>query len=357
MASDNGQYQKFRKPRPQKRFISSAKNTGTLPLDMILHGDALNVLPTLPDRSVHSVVTSPPYFGLRDYGVHGQIGLEQTPESYVEKLVSVFREVRRVLRPDGVLWLNLGDSYTGSGKGGHSAAKRSQNWQPAYANKGMNYRLGGKQLLGIPWRVAFALQADGWILRSDIIWKKPNPMPESVKDRCTVSHEYVFMLTKSPRYYFDMDSIREPCKEVSLNRVEYGLHHRHPAGGGVGIPPVNTQRMGERFAHPLGRNKRSVWEVSTQSYTGAHFATFPPALIEPMILASCPKDGVVLDPFMGAGTTALVARYHGRHYLGIELNEKYIRLAQDRLRLPFDPRLSQQDVGLSELPLFAGVVE
>lgn len=338
-------HQDFRKRNAKRRPalpIYPHRQTADLPLDTIIHGDVLNALQTLPSESIHCVVTSPPYFGLRDYGVSGQIGNEPTPDAYVKNLVAVFREVRWVLRRDGVAWLNLGDSYSGGGKGGHSEIKRSKNWQPIYANKNINYGIGSKQLLGIPWRVAFALQADGWILRSDIIWHKPNPMPASVKDRCTVSHEYVFMLTKSPRYWFNMDAIREKARDDD----------KRPRPFRDGGEQVLARDNGRMYTGLDFRNKRSVWTIPTQSYKDAHFAVFPPALIEPMILAGCPQGGVVLDPFMGSGTTALVARYHGRRYVGIELNEKYIRLAQTRLRLPFEPR-PVEETRLDDLPLFS----
>lgn len=348
-------HQDFRKRNAKRRPalpIYPHHQTADLPLDTILHGDVLNVLRTLPSESVNCVVTSPPYFGLRDYGVSGQIGNEPSPDAYVKKLAAVFREIWRVLRKDGVVWLNLGDSYSGGGKGGHSEAKRSKNWQPVYANKNINYGMGSKQLLGIPWRVAFSLQAGGWILRSDVIWHKPNPMPESVKDRCTVSHEYVFMLTKSPRYYFDADAIKEKTSRGG-ELVRLGMKSLSKGQATAANIKASGNGKAEFVISPLLANKRSVWTVPTQSYKAAHFAVFPPALIEPMILAGCPVGGVVLDPFMGSGTTALVARYHKRHYLGIELNAAYIRLAQDRLRLPFDPRPVEVEKSYDDLPLFA----
>lgn len=318
-------------------------------MDTILHGDVLAVLPTLPSGSVHSIITSPPYFGLRDYGTLGQIGLEQTPEVYVEKLVRVFREAWRVLRDDGVLWLNLGDSYYNyrPGKGQQLAKQtvsRTHQDLPAVVPRRGNKLKGLKEkdLIGIPWRVTFALQADGWFLRSDIIWNKPNPMPASVKDRCTVSHEYIFMLTKNQRYYFDMDAIKEKVREDDQRSRPF-------RDGGEQVLARDNGRV---YTGVEARHKRSVWTVATQPYAGAHFATFPPELIEPMVLSGCPKGGVVLDPFMGSGTTALVARYHGRHYVGIELNAKYVRLAQDRLRLPLTPRLSEGENEWKDLPLF-----
>lgn len=261
-------------------------------------GDCLQSLKKMPDQSVHCCVTSPPYFGLRDYGVDGQIGLESTPDEFVAALVAVFREVRRVLRDDGTLWLNLGDSY---GK--------------------------EKQLLGIPWRVAFALQADGWYLRQDIIWHKPNPMPESVRDRCTKAHEYVFLLSKSLRYYFDSEEIKEPAAESSLARLSQPTLDQQIGSARVpGKTNGNMKAVGGEM-----RNKRSVWTVTTKPYKGAHFATFPPDLIEPCILAGCPVGGIVLDPFGGSGTTAGVALAHGRKAVLCELNLEYADLVPARV--------------------------
>jgi site-specific DNA-methyltransferase (adenine-specific) len=270
----------------------------------IIIGDCNKVLATLPDRSINCCVTSPPYFGLRDYGVEGQAGLEQSPELYVANLVSVFRAVRRVLRDDGTLWLNMGDSYYNyrPGKGQRlikqSCANSGQDLPQICARRGNKLAgLKEKDLIGIPWRVAFALQADGWYLREDIIWHKPNPMPESVRDRCTKSHEYLFLLTKSERYYFDSDAIKEPA----TNALDV-------------------------------RNKRSVWTVPTRPYKGAHFATFPPDLIRPCVLAGCPGGGVVLDPFCGSGTTGMVALQSGRNAVLVELNPEYLPLIMDRVQ-------------------------
>jgi DNA modification methylase len=322
----------------------------TLPVNQILHGDALAVLRTLPDESVHCCVTSPPYFGLRDYGIDGQIGLEQTPEEYVNKLVEVFREVRRVLRHDGTLWLNLGDSYAGAGPSGASyqsatTKRRAELKQDGsfrisktLEQRGLTYDqkkpiappgYKKKDLLGIPWLVAFTLRDDGWYLRSDIIWHKPNPMPESVKDRPTKAHEYIFLLSKSERYYYDADAIREPYESIpstQRTRDKYGEGYHADYAKGYRFSP------GERDYYAKGgRNKRTVWTVSTKPFKGAHFATFPPDLIEPCILAGCPESGIVLDPFFGAGTTGLVALQHGRNYIGIELNTEYIEIARQRL--------------------------
>ena len=313
--------------------------------DRYLLGDTRTQLRTLADASVHTCVTSPPYYGLRDYGCDGQIGLERTPDEYVAALVDVFREVRRVLRDDGTLWLNLGDSYAGSNRGGFSsqeAARASVDAAVAAGNT-LGQRYSGvyvgptvadgckpKDLIGIPWMVAFALRADGWYLRSDIIWSKPNPMPESVKDRPTKAHEYLFLLSKSPSYYYDADAIREPHAPDSLARVGRGRSDDHKwADGGPGNQTLAKDIT--KACHPDGRNRRSVWTVATQPFAEAHFATMPPALAEPCILAGAPVDGVVLDPFGGAGTTALVARRNGRRFVHIELNPEYMAIAKRRL--------------------------
>ena len=280
----------------------------------ILHGDALAVLKTLPSESVDCVITSPPYFALRDYGVTGQLGLERTPEEFVRKLVVILRECRRVLKSEGTLWLNLGDSYAARGI--------EPKWQPAGVSG-----LKAKDLVGIPWMVAFALREDGWYLRQDIIWAKTNPMPESVTDRCTKSHEYVFVLSKSPRYYFNAEAIKEPATCAADKRRRQGrlVYRDGKRRGAKGTGQTNFVSIKDK------RNKRSVWSVTTSRFKGAHFATFPEKLVEPMVLAACRPQGLVLDPFMGAGTTALVARKLERNYLGIELNRKFIRIAQRRL--------------------------
>jgi DNA modification methylase len=287
---------------------------------------------SFPDESIDCCVTSPPYWGLRDYGVEGQLGLENTPEEYTEKLVSVFREVKRVLKREGTLWLNLGDSYAGSGKGyGHNGRLQCRNKGSSFGSlvRGMvPDGLKRKDLVGIPWRVAFALQADGWYLRSDIIWHKPNPMPESVRDRPAKAHEYVFLMSKSPRYYYDYESILEPMSEKSADRYNYsfgGKKNEH-------LKKTDNPRavVGERTI-TRGRNKRTVWTVTTKPFKEAHFATFPPDLIEPCIIAGCPSGGLVLDPFFGTGTAGLVAMKSGRHFIGIELNEEYVAMAKRRL--------------------------
>ena len=306
---------------------------------MILLGDVRDTLRTVADGSVQCVVTSPPYWGLRDYGHDGQIGLEQTPDEYVAEMVAVFREIRRVLADDGVLWLNLGDSYNGSGGNHQPHHKNDAGFQgkigaEKHKGQGRNIsELKPKDLVGIPWRVAFALQADGWWLRQDIIWHKPNPMPEPVTDRCTKAHEYMFMLTKSARYYFDNKAIKEPIAESSLKRAEYGWDCDRPStkNASMGGEGIHVEKMGTRFVNPDGRNKRSVWTVPTRPFKGAHFATFPPQLIEPCILATSREGDTVLDPFFGAGTTGLVAQRHNRRWIGCELNPEYAKLAEERI--------------------------
>lgn len=301
----------------------------------LLLGDCLQSMRSLPDQAVNCCVTSPPYFGLRDYGVDGQIGLEETPEEYVAKMVEVFREVRRVLRDDGTLWLNIGDTFARNpAKGQH---KPDDSGKQAYIYDRGNGRasstatagLPEKNLIGIPWRLAFALQADGWILRQDIIWNKPNAMPESVKDRCTKAHEYVFLLSKSPRYYFDSEAMKEPA--TTEPRGSSHSFARKTATTPPPGAPANFREDREAVQYAGTRNRRSVWSVATRPYKGAHFATFPPALIEPCILAGCPADGVVLDPFGGSGTTAGVAVAHGRDAIICELNPEYGQLVPDRV--------------------------
>jgi DNA modification methylase len=303
----------------------------------IIEGDCIEGMRTLPDQSVHCCVTSPPYFGLRDYGHDGQIGLEETPDAYVAKLVEVFREVRRVLRDDGTVWLNLGDSYANNGLKDSSKVGGFTGERIRHLKAGVKYNTGimdsrprkipdglkPKDLIGIPWRVAFALQADGWYLRQDIIWHKPNPMPESVLDRCTKAHEYLFLLSRGPRYYFDAEAIKEPAAtKVQQRNPPNGLSVEDGKRLGVYRPNCGVAET---------RNRRSVWKVTTKPYAGAHFATFPPDLIRPCILAGCPKDGTVLDPFGGSGTTAQVALEEGREAILCELNTDYIALAHKRI--------------------------
>ena len=370
-------------------------------------GDCRDVLKLMPEKSVHCCVTSPPYFGLRDYGMGGQLGLEASPDEFVQAMVSVFREVRRVLRNDGTLWLNLGDSYATkyngtvgtSGLEGSIAPHAQTRKAHALRSKGTPPGLPHKNLIGIPWKVAFALQSDGWILRQDIIWHKPSPMPESVQDRCTKSHEYIFLLTKSPKYYYDAEAIAEDQvkgtagsrfdsgktsvhqggrnqdgdRKQAIRAVEIakqnGLTDRHIAAiravgisdvgkakvttNGAGKNDPEIQALADEAKAVLGgyyreflisekRNKRSVWTVPTKPYAGAHFATFPPDLIEPCILAGCPVGGTVLDPFGGAGTTGLVADRLHRSAVLIELNPIYAEMARSRIH--------------NDSPLFSGVL-
>ena len=356
----------------------------------IIQGDCIEGMKTLPDGCVQTCITSPPYYGLRDYGtaiyeggnidcehsisgwsdslkpdcdrperdgtkrqfclkcgakrIDDQIGLEETPEKYVEKMVAVFREVKRILRDDGTVWLNLGDSYYG-GKGQNGSSKaRATAAERGYSQSGGTVTMATrpsdmpiegfkpKDLFGIPWRVAFALQADGWYLRQDIIWHKPNPMPESVTDRCTKSHEYIFLLSKNEKYYYDNVSVKEPYTKP-MNRWG-GEKLKEPKKGFEsmeGDPYVSTKRNRDMRPDKNGRNRRSVWTVTTKPFRGAHFATYPKDLIEPCVLAGCPVGGTVFDPFTGSGTTAIVAMNHGRNFIGTELNPEYIKIAESRI--------------------------
>lgn len=322
-------------------------------LNKIHYGDVLDILKTWPDRFIQTCITSPPYWGLRNYRVNGQLGLEKTPEEYIAKMVEIFREVRRVLRDDGTLWLNMGDSYAGSwgnygptSFGGQrdkhterftrGAYDNHKDWWPPTSNK-----LNGikpKDLIGMPWRLAFALQAAGWWLRSDIIWAKKNAIPESVKDRPTKAHEYLFLLAKSERYYYDYKAVREPCqsspsgiKKMREGKAKLGgktIGHEDKLCKASARTKVGTLRS---VGKPDGRNKRTVWFVSARGFSGSHYATFPPELITPCILAGCPGRGIVLDCFMGSGTTGLVALKYSRRFLGIELNPEYIKMAEKRI--------------------------
>ena len=280
----------------------------------ILHGNSAEILKTLPDCSVDCCITSPPYYGLRDYGVEAQIGLEKTPEEYISRLVSVFREVRRALKPCGTLWVTIGDSHAVSWGG----------CKP-------------KDLIGIPWMLAFALRADGWYLRQDIIWNKPNPMPESVNDRCTKSHEYIFLLSKSGKYYFDNSHIKEIASYDGRKDTRMKGSHKYSQKGVYAHHTPNSfaARGCERWQRDEDgnylRNKRSVWTISTEQFHGAHFAVFPQKLILPCILSGCPEHGIVLDPFMGSGTTAVVAMKNLRRYIGCEINREYIKIAEKRI--------------------------
>lgn len=349
-------------------------------VNKIIQGDVTKVLPSLPDKSVNCIVTSPPYYGLRDYeGNSCQIGQEDTPDDFVKKIVSVFTECHRILRDDGTLWLNMGDTYAGN-SGYQVASTIGANYGMAQKGSGrgmkaMDFGLKPKDLIGIPWMVAFALRSAGWYLRQDIIWHKPNPMPESVTDRCTKSHEYIFLLSKSPKYYYDSDAIRTPVKDSTVQRMMQQIEKqegsdrvpgktngkmkavgpgRKPApqdnkggnqGSEIGIKAYSHRGTGDKklTGHSANfdaegnligdgfANKKSVWTVTTKPFKEAHFATFPQDLIVDCIKAGCPEGGIVLDPFMGAGTTALVARKLNRNYIGVEINEKYISIAQKRL--------------------------
>ena len=390
----------------------------------ILQGDAIKQLQKLDDKSINTCITSPPYWGLRDYGENNQLGLEETPEEFVDNLVKVFREVKRVLRDDGTVWLNLGDSYA---RTGGDSSKKGRHWDDRKNNPNTGHNryakdigLKQKDLVGIPWRVALALQQDGWYLRQDIIWHKPNPMPESVKDRCTKAHEYIFLLSKSPKYYFDNEAIKEDCITKSKQTNKKNTHGKYEtkeneaknrqgihSNRGDKLIEVRTKLPMQKdlvdflrskttakilanstdipltkiehwfrydetgFAYPTiedwnkvkefiddwsnefnlidealtyydlktdevmytnKKNKRSVWTVSTKSFKGAHFATFPMDLIEPCVLAGCPEDGVVLDPFAGSGTTGIVAVNNKRNACLIDLSAEYIDIAKKRIK-------------------------
>lgn len=355
---------------------------------VIIPGDCLTAMRSMPDESVNCCVTSPPYWGLRDYGAEGQIGMERTPEEYVQRMVEVFSEVRRVLKSDGTLWLNLGDSYQGGNRGGYSresAGVSKNGGQNASDFGGAPNRfpipgLKTKDLVGVPWRVAFALQADGWYLRSDIIWSKPNPMPESVTDRPTKAHEYVFLMAKSEHYYYDSGAIKEPTCDPRRPYTSQGAWdldgrpddqkhggeprswngssftgkrdvHLHPnvgkkprTAGNKNHKYVTEYESSETEEHRTkagllkvadvpweSRNRRTVWTIATQPYSEAHFAVYPPSLVEPCILAGSPEGGLILDPFAGSGTTGMVALRHGRNFVGLELNPAYCEMARKRI--------------------------
>ena len=306
---------------------------------MILCADALEGLASLPSGIADCCVTSPPYWGLRDYGTNGQTGLERTPQEYVARLVAIFREVHRVLRPDGSLWLNLGDSYASKARGSDKGWEKSRLTNPGTQQKvqaaalrrtgerhrGKSAGLKNKDLVGIPWMVAFALRADGWHLRCDVIWDKPNCMPASMKDRPTRSHEYLFLLSKAERYHYDAAAVREA--DVGGDHRRNVLHKPEPSGG-LMAPHRGIRKAAGRNGE--GRNRRSVWRITTKPFRGAHFAVFPPQLIEPCILASSRPGGIVLDPFGGAGTTQLVAEKHGRCAILIDNNLGCCRMAANR---------------------------
>lgn len=276
-------------------------------VNSIIHGDARTILRELPGSSIHCIVTSPPYYLQRDYDASIQIGSEKSPADYVRNLQIIFSECRRVLKGEGTLWLNLGDKYYNG------------------------------NLLGMPWQVAFALKDDGWMLRSDIIWHKPNAMPSSVKNRPTTDHEYIFLFVKNKTYYYDIDAIREPhVTFTSKSRMKGGRNHFGKKNGtpeqgkNAGNPNLHSGRWDQAF-HPKGRNRRTVWEIPLSKFRGVHFAVFPERLVELCILAGCPKDGIVLDPFIGSGTTAVVAQRLGREYVGIDINSEYCEMARRRL--------------------------
>ena len=308
--------------------------------DTILYGDCRETLNNLTNLSIQTCVTSPPYYGLRDYGGEkNQIGQEQSPEEFIDELVKVFSIVREKLKDDGTLWVNIGDSYynyrpsKGKSYPKQTVSKTKQDL-PDYSSKRNNKlsNLKEKDLIGIPWMLAFALRNDGWYLRQDIIWHKPNPMPESVRDRCTKAHEYIFLLSKSKKYYYDNEAIKEPVKQDwgTRNRANGKYHNQ-----GTGLQP----HSGLTKSYTT-KNKRSVWSITNKPYKHAHFATFPPDLIEPCILAGSREGDIILDPFMGSGTTAMVSKQHNRHFIGCELHEEYGELIQGRM----PPEILAQDI-------------
>ncbi|MGN0929326.1 MAG: DNA-methyltransferase [Alphaproteobacteria bacterium] len=335
-------------------------------LDKIYLGNAIEVLKTFPDDSIDCCVTSPPYYALRDYGVEGQIGLEESPQMYIESLANVFIEVKRILKKEGTLWLNIADSYWGGGWRNAQFNEYSGDIQKGSKGtycgksmpplKGKNGIYKPKDLIGIPWMLAFELRNRGYYLRQDIVWHKPNPMPESVTDRCTKSHEYIFLMSKSQKYYFDHEAIQEPANIQNVsNKIRFGgnkygdnedLHFQTYSGNEYKPRTKNTKYDGQRpntmhLRREEGyddkeyyvRNKRDVWTVNLKPNKEAHFATYPQELIAPCILAGCPKGGIVLDPFIGSGTTGIVANKLGRHYVGIELNPEYVEMAERRISL------------------------
>ena len=304
----------------------------------ILQGNCIDLLKDLQEKSINTCITSPPYYGLRDYGIDNQLGREETIDEFVNNLVEVFQEVRRVLRDDGTVWLNLGDSYGGQrGKGFNThqdkgGKNRVQELQKEHGDLKVTTGLPLKSLLGIPWRVALALQADGWILRQDIIWHKPNPMPESCRDRCTKAHEYIFLLSKKQKYYYDHEAIKEPS--VFQYKGRYGPVKPSSVGNKNKELPGFEIRDGLKNmtgSYPM-KNKRSVWTVTTKPCKEAHFATFPIDLIEPCVLAGSPEEGIVLDPFGGSGTTTIAAEKHKRNSILLEINPEYIEIAKARIK-------------------------
>ena len=309
-------------------------------LDTIYIGDCLEVLKTLPDESVHCCVTSPPYYALRDYGMEEQIGREATPKKYISRLTEVFTEVRRVLRSDGTLWLNIADTYAGKGNQGDFVDPKNPKGRSGQA-VALNYKAPGckpKDMIGIPWMLAFSLRDDGWYLRNDIIWMKENPMPESVKDRCARCYEHVFLFSKSRKYHFDHKAISEPIAPTTAERLKRGMKGGNKFGkaipGQEQVQTINRPReygtITDEMIKPL-RNKRDVWIINTVPFKGGHYAAYPPMLVETCLLAGCPEGGIVLDPFMGSGTTGMVAKQLDRHYVGIELNPEFTELAYARI--------------------------
>ena len=320
--------------------IQQSRRYTTIQLDIIHTGDCLEVLKILPDESVHCCVTSPPYYALRDYGMEEQIGREATPKEYISRLTEVFTEVRRVLRSDGTLWLNIADTYAGKGNQGDFVDPKNPKGRNGQA-VALNYKVEGckpKDMIGIPWMLAFALRDSGWYLRNDIIWMKENPMPESCKDRCSRCYEHIFLLSKSRKYFFDAKAISEPIAPATAERLKRGMKGGNKYGKPVPGQP-QTQTINRPRAHgeitdsminPM-RNKRDVWVVNTVPFKGGHYAAYPPKLVEPCLLAGCPEGGIVLDPFFGSGTTGMVAKQLNRHYIGIELNPEYAELAKARI--------------------------
>ena len=306
--------------------------------DVILNQDCLTALREMPDNCINCCMTSPPYYALRDYGIDGQIGWEATPREYVERLTEVFREIRRVLTPDGTFWLNIADTYCGKGNQGDSLDPKYPNGRTGQT-VGLNRTVEGcksKDMIGVPWMLAFSLRDDGWYLRSDIIWMKSNPMPESVKDRPSRCYEHIFLLTKSRRYYYDAESIAESVAASTPARMRRGVgdHNKYSSDiPGLRHQTINNARPPQWTEVSLltMRNKRDVWQINTVPYKGDHFAAFPPKLAETCILAGCPEHGITLDPFFGSGTTGYAAKKLNRHYIGIDLNPDYCELARQRI--------------------------
>lgn len=307
-------------------------------MSRIICADALDGLKTIESESVDMCVTSPPYYGLRDYGVNGQIGIEQTPEAYIARLTEIFSEVRRVLKKDGTLWVNIGDSYAGSGKGPMTISANGKN-KDVFDMTNRIYEvpkvwegIKPKDLIGIPWMLAFSLRNSGWYLRSDIIWHKLNCLPERVKDRPTKTYEHIFLLSKSPKYYYDYKAIQEPLKQVSKERYKRGRSDHSKYSNETTLQGINRQHENFSEFDQEYRRKRDVWEVSTNTYKmDEHFAMYPEKLVEPCVLAGSRVGGIVLDPFFGSGTTGAVAKRLGREYIGIDINSRYCDKAQARI--------------------------